>query len=186
MAPAAAFSLLTLVAVQTLLLDRIAVTVGGDVITESQVLDEIRIVAFLNSGQPDFSPAARRRAAERLIDQTLIRREMRISQFPEPKQAEAQQVLDELKRKRFHTEAAFRDALAKYGITSTELLAHLRWELAALRFTSYRFRPIGGAAQADAVDGEMEAWLQQARAGTRIRFFKEAFERAAHRNSPSS
>ncbi len=149
------------------ILDRIAVTVGDEVITEGQVLDEIRIVAFLNRGPLDFSPAARRRTAERLVDQALIRREMRISKFPEPSQADAEQILKELKETRFHDDAAFRVAVEKYGISEKELLAHLRWELAALRFTEYRFHP---------VDQQMEAWLKQARAGVRIRFVKEAFQ----------
>lgn len=179
MSAAAALSLLVLAAAQTLLLDRIAVTVGDEVITEGRVLDEIRIVAFLNREQLDFSPVARRQAAEHLIDQALIRREMRISKFPEPKQGDAEQVLNELKAKRFHNDAAFREALEKYGISEKELLAHLRWEIAALRFTDYRFRPIGAPGQGtaqNAVDQQMEAWLKQARAGARIRFIKEAFQ----------
>jgi hypothetical protein len=180
MAAAAALSLLVLAAAQTVLLDRMAVTVGSEVITEGQVLEEIRIVAFLNREKPDFSPASRRLAAERLIDQTLIRREMRISQFPEPKVSEAEQMLNELKSKRFHNDTEFRVTLAQYGISERELLAHLRWELAAIRFTNHRFQPIQtagqGSEQAAVVNQHMEAWLKQARAATRIRFFKEAFE----------
>jgi hypothetical protein len=170
MAAAAALPLLLFAAAQTVLLDRIAATAGSEVITEGQVLDEIRIVAFLNHETPDFSLPARRRAADRLIDQALIRREMRISQFPEPTPAEAEKVLAAIKRKRFPTGEAYQRALEEYEISEQYLLAHLRWELAALRFTDYRFRPAAGG-----VDQQMEAWLKQARARTRIRFFEEAF-----------
>lgn len=175
MGAAAALSLFLFAAAQTVLLDRIAVTAGSEVITEGQVLDEIRIVAFLNREDPDFSPPARRRTAERLVDQALIRREMRISQFPEPAPGEAEKMLAEIKRKRFKTEEAFQKALEAYGISEQYLLAHLRWQLAALRFTDYRFRPMAAARQAASVDQQMEAWLKQARASARIRFFEEAF-----------
>ncbi len=180
MGAVAALALLLFASAQKVLLDRIAVTVGSEVITAGQVLDEIRIVAFLNREDPDFSPPARRRAAARLVDQALIRREMRISQFPVPQQSDAEKMLDELKRERFHTNAVFQEALENYGISEQHLLAHLRWELAALRFTDYRFRPIAaagqGAKQPAGTDQQMEAWLKQARASTRIRYFKEAFQ----------
>ncbi len=180
MGAAAALLMLLSAEPQPVLLDRIAATVGSEVITEGQVLDEIRIVAFLNGRKPDFSPAERRRAAERLVDQALIRREMRIAQFPEPSLSDADKALDELWRKRYPSRAAFRKALEAYGIPERELLHHLRWELAALRFTDYRFRPFAaarpGTSQPDGADRQMEAWLKQARAATRIRFFKEAFQ----------
>ena len=57
-------------------LDRIAVTVGNDAITESEVMEEIRITSLLNNEPLDFSAPARRAAAERLVDQYLIRQEL--------------------------------------------------------------------------------------------------------------
>jgi hypothetical protein len=123
------------------LLDRIAVTVGKEVITEGDLYDEIRVTAFLN-GQPlDFSPPARRRAAERLVDQELIRREMNLARYPQPETSEAQKILAELKKKRFRGEAEYTQALKQYGITGRLLLEHILWQIAALRFTDYRFQP---------------------------------------------
>jgi hypothetical protein len=123
-------------------LDRIAVTVGDDAITEQEVLEEIRITAFLNGDQPDFSADGRRSAAERLVDQYLIRRDMRISQFPQPEASEAGKLLAELKKTRFHgSQAEYEQALQQYRVAEQQLEQHLLWQLAALRYTDFRFQP---------------------------------------------
>lgn len=122
-------------------LDRIAVTVGKDVITESEVNEEIRVTAFLNQEPVDFSPGARREAADRMVDQDLIRDEMRLEGVPDPKPDSIDQTLREFKQAHFQTDAAYRSSLQKYGITEQELKEHLRWQVAALRFTEQRFRP---------------------------------------------
>ena len=57
------------------IIDRVAVSVGNQVITEDQIGEEIRVTAFLNHETPDLSPAQKRRAAERLIEQALVRRD---------------------------------------------------------------------------------------------------------------
>ena len=171
-------------------IDRIAVTVGADVFTETEVLEQLRLTALLNGQKPDESPAARRQAADRLVEQDLIRREMTESQYPKPDASESQQMLQVFKRSRFAGEAEYRQALARYQVTENALKARLLWQLTALRFTDLRFRsgvaPAAakqGAArsleepadQAD-VDRKLDAWLKEARTRTRIRFRKEAFE----------
>jgi hypothetical protein len=55
-------------------LDRIAVSMGQDVITESQLILDLRVVAFLDRKPVNLSGAARRESAQRLVDQILIRR----------------------------------------------------------------------------------------------------------------
>lgn len=120
--------------------DRIAVTVGKDVITETEVMEEIRVIALLNGEPPDFSPEARRRAADRLVDQTLIRREMEIGDYPEPDDNEVAGMLRNLKQKQFHGDAGYRAALERYGVTEDVLKTHLKWQAAAVRFTEERFR----------------------------------------------
>jgi len=122
-----------------IVLDRIAVTVGNDAITESEVLEELRITAFLNGTLLDFGPEARRAAAERLVDQDLIRREMKASHYLAPEAKLAEQMLENFKKSHFRSEAEFQEALRRYGITAGQVKAHLLWELAALRFTDLRF-----------------------------------------------
>src|ERR1017187_6822016 len=70
------------------IIDRIAVSVGNRVIAESDLHREIRVAAFLDGVQPDFSPAGRRATAERMVEQVLIRRELEISRYPIPSAAE--------------------------------------------------------------------------------------------------
>ena len=122
------------------LVDRIAVTVGNRAITLGEVLEEIRVTNFLNGEPLDFSPEARRRAADRLVDQELIRREMEMGQYPQPTDAEVDQMLAQIKNPRFRSEAEYREALQRYGVTEDALKAHLRWQIAALRFTDMRFQ----------------------------------------------
>ncbi len=72
----------SLAGAQTALLDRLAASVNNKAITEDEVIEEIRVTAFLNRQEPDFSPDARRAATERLIDQYLVRQEIDIGGYP--------------------------------------------------------------------------------------------------------
>src|SRR5256885_11647793 len=104
-------------AAMAVVVDRIAVTVDNEAITESEVIQDIRITSFLNGAPLDFSPEARRAAAERLVDQALIRREMSIGHYPLPPKSEADQMLANFKKTHFSRYAEFQAALKKYRIT---------------------------------------------------------------------
>jgi hypothetical protein len=136
-------------AAMAVVVDRIAVTVDDDAITESEVIQDIRLTDFLNGAPLDFSSGARRTAAERLVDQALIRREMNIGHYPQPQNSEADQMLLNFKKSHFASDADFQAALQKYGIKANQLRSHLLWELSALRFTDVRFQP-GAAASSQA------------------------------------
>jgi hypothetical protein len=169
--------------------DRVAVVAGKTVILESEVLQELRITAFLNGQSPDTSPEQRRAAAERLVDQALIRDEMEIGRYPQPSEAEAGELLGQFRRENYPNGAAFSAVLNKYGITEEQLRRRLLWQAAALRFTEVRFKPAvtqaldpqsanreSDAEAGDPVQREMEAWLKDKRANTRVQFKKEAFQ----------
>jgi len=64
------------------IIDRIAITVGSQVITVSQIDEEIRITAFLNREKLDITADAKKQAATRLIEQALVKREMDLSHYP--------------------------------------------------------------------------------------------------------
>jgi hypothetical protein len=123
------------------IVDRIAVTVGDRIITDSDVRQMLRISAFLNAEPPNFSSAERRKAADRLVDQTFLRREMELSRFPAPADSEATPMLDAVRAGRFPTESAFRQALAQAGVTKAELRQRLLWQARLLRFIEFRFNP---------------------------------------------
>jgi len=196
MKPACLLLTLFLSAQAQSVVDRIAVVVGDQVITESEVRREVRLTAFLNSAPVDMSPASRRAAAERLVDQQLLRSEMQVAGYRPPAPAEGSKVLADFRRANYPNEAAYRAVLNKYGVTEQELKDHLLWQAAAINFTEQRFRMLAppstqsanrvanpaqtgvatdGAAPADTED-QMDAWLKQARGATRIQFKKGAFQ----------
>ena len=122
------------------IIDRIAITVGGQVITESQIDQEIRITAFLNRDKLDVSAAARKKAADRLIEQALVKREMDLSHYPLPQAGDASAALEGIKAT-YPNPADFAAALESYGIIEADLTRRLLWQVTLLRFIEYRFRP---------------------------------------------
>jgi hypothetical protein len=167
-------------------IDRVAVTVANQVITESEVLRELRLTQLENAQPLNLGPAARKEAAERLVDQQLIRKEMEIGSYPKPSAAEGDAMLQSWRREHFPDPARYRAALDQYGVTEEELKQHLLWELAAIRFTDQRFQVAATTDSQSAdrssstaetgVEQQMEAWLSQQRRSTRIQFKKEAFQ----------
>ena len=67
------------------IIDRIAVSVGNRVITETDLDREIRITALLEQSPAQslasLSPIQKRTAAERMVDQALIRSELEASRY---------------------------------------------------------------------------------------------------------
>ena len=122
------------------IIDRIAVVVGKAVITESEILREIRLTAFLNGEPLNFSPVAKRKTAERLVEQRLINNEIGASLYPLPGAAAAQEMLKQIED-RFPSPAFYQEELLRVGITEDELKAHLARQLATLSFLDFRFRP---------------------------------------------
>jgi parvulin-like peptidyl-prolyl isomerase len=122
------------------IIDRIAVIVGNSIIKDSDIDRDIRATDFLN-GRPLKLGAERKPAADRLIDQALIRREIRIGDYPTATFQEADQELEKLEKQRFANQAAFEKALTSYGLTPLDLRAEFRWQLTVLRFIDQRFKP---------------------------------------------
>jgi hypothetical protein len=122
------------------ILDRIAVTVGKQVISESDVILDLRVSAFLDEKPVDLSGAEKRKAAGRLVDQLLILQDAAEARVPLPSAGEAAPLLAQVKVK-YGTEAAYREALTSYHISAEELADHLLAGLRAMRFTDLRFRP---------------------------------------------
>ena len=120
--------------------DRVVVSVGAEAITLSEVREEIAVTAFLNGEKPDYSAGVTRRAAERLVDQALIRKEMDVGRYPLPEPSVAEAMMTELVKSR-GGEAAFDKELAAQGLTRAELREHLQFQAALVRFVEVRFRP---------------------------------------------
>ncbi len=123
------------------IIDQIAVVVGKRVVKDSDITRDIRVTSFLNRREPDFSLAARKKAASRLIDQELIRQQIQSGAYPVAPESEAAGLIAQIKKDRFPTEAQYRSALAHYGISDAELKDRLLWQMTVLRFIDARFRP---------------------------------------------
>jgi hypothetical protein len=124
------------------IVDRIAVSVGARVITDSEIEQRIRLTAFQNGVKPDFSAAARRTAAEMLIDGKIVQREMDVGHYPKLAEPQRRQLLIGYARTNFKgDQAALNGALASMGLTAGDLEDDLARQSDLLTFLSLRFRP---------------------------------------------
>jgi hypothetical protein len=134
------------------LLDRIAIVVDNHPIKDSDIDRDIRIAALLNGDRVDASAAARKQAANRLIDQALIRREIEIAAFPPAKPEETDQMVEQLRKQRLGSDAVYRAALEQYGVTDAQLRRQLDWQITVLHFVELRFRPAVQVSEEDIQD----------------------------------
>jgi hypothetical protein len=140
LARACAFAFLALAGARAETLDRIAVTVGPHVITESDVILDLRISAFLDGQTPDLSGAQKRKAADRLVDRYLVLEDATATRALVPSAAEVAALIEPV-RARFASESEYRAALERSGISENQLEAHLATGLRMMRYTDLRFRP---------------------------------------------
>ena len=138
-------------------LDRMAVIVGKHVIKTSDIDWDLRVTEFLNRQPLNFSAAAKRQSAERLIDQEIIRQEVVTGNYKRPPDGDAAALEAQLRRDRFGgSDAAMRETLQRYGVTEDQLRAQLLWQLTVLRFIDQRFRPA-----VNVTDEEVKAYYNQ-------------------------
>jgi hypothetical protein len=122
-------------------LDRVAVSIDLEVITLSTIHRQVRMSAYLAGELPQFTPEARRAAAERLIDQALVRREMSLSRYTPIPMAEVRQNLEQYRDKLGLTTETFAAELERFGFTPDDFLQELYWQATLLRFVQFRFSP---------------------------------------------
>jgi hypothetical protein len=145
------------------IVDRVAVIVGTRVVKISDIERELRVTSFLNRQPLDESAPAMKKAAERLIDQTLVRQDLLAGQYSQPTEKDAAVFLQQLKRDRFRgSEQEFQSELARHKLTGDQLRRQLLWQLTVLRFIDQRFRP--GVV---VTDEDVDAWRQQHAAQSR-------------------
>jgi peptidyl-prolyl cis-trans isomerase SurA len=129
------------VSLQATIIDRIAIIVNNQLIKDSDIERDLRVVDFLNQEKLAIDAASRRTAANRLIDQVLIRREIRVGEYQTPPQSEADKLFNQIKKDRFANQAALQKGLNSYGLTEDQLKQYLLWQITVLRFVDQRFRP---------------------------------------------
>ena len=126
------------------ILDRIVATVNNHIILQSEWQDAIRYEAFLSGRPIDQVNAGDRKAAlDRLIDQELLREQMRSSDFPHASSEAVDKRMQEI-RKEYgdsENESAWKSALVRYGLTEHELKRRVALQQDLLGLVDARLRP---------------------------------------------
>lgn len=142
------------------IIDRIIVTVDKRVITETQLDEELRVTALLNHEPVERNREKRRAAADRLIEQTLVSKEMELSRYPLPSPQDVAGYYEEV-AKQYGGPLALDQTLVRYSVRKEVLLEHLRFQLMTLRFLAYRFQPeidVSDKAIADTYQEKITEW----------------------------
>jgi hypothetical protein len=144
------------------IVDKIAIVINQQVITEVQLDEEIRVTALLNR-QPIVRDAeTSRAAAARLIQQQLVRHEMQLSQYPMPDAGQIDAAFAETARQSGGIQALEKE-LAAYQLNEAILKEHLGFQLTLVKFIDFRFRPDVDVSEADLrayYDRELVKWRQ--------------------------
>jgi hypothetical protein len=139
------------------IIDRIAVSVGNQVITAGDLDREIRVTAFLNASAPDFAPESRRRTADLMVRQRLVRREVELARYPSPDAADVDPVLRTFQQENYPNPGGYAAALGKSGVADGEVREHILRQLTFLKFINLRFR-----AAVHVQDEDVEAYFKKA------------------------
>ncbi len=143
-------ALLPAIQARAVIVDRVAITVGNKVITESEIDQRIRLTAFQNDEKPDFSLAARRQAASKLIDQKLIEREMDVGRYPRAAPEVGKDLLADYAKSNYKSSPiAMTAALQTYGLTTQDMEEELTLQSEILTFLNLSFRPAVQVTDAD-------------------------------------
>jgi hypothetical protein len=126
------------------IIDRIVATVNRHIILQSDWDDALRYEAFVE-GRPlnELSAAERKSALDRLIDQELLREQIRESESQQVSDEEVARRILEI-RKQYpgaETESSWRAVLARYGFTEEELRPRVVRQIELMRLVDSRLRP---------------------------------------------
>ena len=124
------------------IVDRVVRSVNGHVVLQSDWEQEIAFEALLNGRQPDsFTTAERNAALDRLIDQELLREQVRPGQMAQSSEAAARVAEVRKLQPDWTSEEGWRAALQRYGLTQTDLEARLNAEVQLMKLVEDRLRP---------------------------------------------
>jgi len=126
-------------------LDRIVAIVNNTPILQSDWELAVRAEALLDGRLPEsFSTSEQREAFERLVDQELIRQQMRGYALTPVTDEDVTKRLEEVRSQLNGNQSAeaWQQKLTKAGLTENELRSRIRMQLETLHFLDTRFRPI--------------------------------------------
>lgn len=122
-------------------LDRLAATVNGQALLASDVDEELRYEYF-SAKRPltDVSPADKNDALKRLIDQQLLKEQMRSTDFKAVDGATVDKAFQTF-RSDYGSSEAWMASLTSYEISEESIKTHIQTELNQLRLIDLRLRP---------------------------------------------
>jgi peptidyl-prolyl cis-trans isomerase SurA len=125
-------------------IDRIVATVNGHIILQSDWEEALSYEALLsNRLLSQFSEQDRRAVLDRLIDQELLREQMKSADFPHASDNEVEARVSEARK--LYPEAAsvesWQSLLVQYHLTEKDLSVHVRQQIDLMRLIDARLRP---------------------------------------------
>ena len=126
------------------LLDQIVEIVNTHVILQSDWDDEVRFEAFMSGRKPEDVTVEQRKAAlNRLVDQDMLREQMRMTDL-KPAGADAiRKQIDDLRNEQLgeHPGQSWETTLSRYQLTGKTVERHVAAELEQFQLVDLRFRP---------------------------------------------
>jgi peptidyl-prolyl cis-trans isomerase SurA len=125
-------------------IDRIIATVNGHVVLQSDWDEALCYEALLtNRTLAQITEEDRRAVLDRLIDQELLREQMKSADFAHATDAEVSAKVAEARKQypQSTSPEAWQSLLAQFHLTEKDLLAHIRQQIDVLRLVDARLRP---------------------------------------------
>jgi peptidyl-prolyl cis-trans isomerase SurA len=135
-------------------LDRVVAKVNDQVLLQSDLEDEVRYECFVaHRSLQEATPGDRKAALDRLIDQELLRQQMRTGEVKPANHEEIEKQLENIKAdyQKSASAPSWDAALVTYHLSEDGVRAHIRMQLDQLRLVDTRLRP---SIQIDAADVE--------------------------------
>ena len=125
------------------IVDRIVATVNGQPILQSDWDIAMRCEAFLDQRALQFTPEAARASLDRLVDQELLRQQIRSFQLQPVGEDRLRTRLEEIRHQipGAASDAGWQAALNRYGLTQSEIEERMADQMEILRFIDVRLRP---------------------------------------------
>jgi len=124
------------------IVDRIVANVNGHILLQSDWDEELAFEGLVNGRPPEsFSTAERKAALDRLIDQELLREQVRPTESA-PAEMVAARVADIRKSQSgLSSQEGWRSSLERYGLTQAALEKRLSDDIQLMRLVEARLRP---------------------------------------------